>query len=47
MAYARSREGWLEAPREVKEALEDLPDQPPQGVLNLHNLPFQFKKINQ
>ena len=32
LAYARSREGRLEAQREVKEALAELPDQPPPGV---------------
>eukprot|EP00435_Cladocopium_sp_Y103_P058631 s1031_g20.t1 len=32
MDHARSREGRLEAQREVKEALESLPEQPPEGA---------------
>ena len=32
LAYARSREGRLEAQKEVAEALDDLPDQVPHGV---------------
>ena len=32
MAYSRSREGRLEAQKEIQEALQDLPDHPLEGV---------------
>eukprot|EP00435_Cladocopium_sp_Y103_P036090 s2765_g9.t1 len=41
MAYAESRQGRLEAQREILEALEELPSQPPQGAGALEELPSQ------